>query len=138
MNDFVTHASRGAPTIAVSWGEFIDKVTILEIKERRLRSPEAVSNVRQELATLSADLLKLQQQSAKVVELKKALKSINEILWDIEDEIRAKEATGSFDFRFIELARSVYFNNDERARIKREINVHLNSELVEEKQHPRY
>ena len=70
--------------------------------------------------------------------MKQALKAVNEKLWDIENQIRAKEAESAFDRQFIELARSVYVNNDERARLKREINMLLKSELVEEKQYTSY
>jgi hypothetical protein len=137
LNDSGKLSPLNVPTVEVSWGEFVDKITILEIKEQRLRSPEAVSNVRRELAALSVTFREL-QQSTELIELKNQLKSINEMLWEIEDAIRTKEAAKSFDAQFIELARSVYFKNDVRARIKREINVHLKSELVEEKQHPLY
>lgn len=137
MNDSGKLSPLNVPTIEVSWGEFIDKITILEIKEQRLRSPEAISNVRRELAALSPAFRRL-QQSAELIELKNQLKSINEMLWEIEDAIRAKEAAKSFDAQFIELARSVYIKNDVRARIKRDINLHLQSGLVEEKQHPHY
>src|SRR3974390_1001787 len=107
-----------APTIQVSWGELIDKITILEIKEQRLKSGEAVANVRNELAALMqvvGDTLTKRQELAS---LKKRLKSVNESLWEIEDKIRAKEAAKSFDQEFIELARSVYMTNDERGDIK--------------------
>ena len=130
--------SRRIPAIEVSWGELIDKITILEIKEQRLASPEAVSNVRREHATLTRVVQNLQPPSVELDELKRKLKSINEILWEVEDQIRAKESKGSFDLQFIELARSVYFNNDNRARIKRQINELLNSGLVEEKQYTPY
>lgn len=120
--------------IPVSAGELIDKITILEIKEQRLTSPQAVSNVRRELASLNRVIEDL-QKPAEFDELKRKLRSTNEILWESEDQIRAKEAARSFDRRFIELARSIYFNNDERARIKCRINELLSSEFVEEKQY---
>jgi hypothetical protein len=129
--------AAGMPAVAVSWGELIDKITILEIKEQRLTSPQAVANVRAELAALNGVFAAL-SPPASLTPLKQALKAINETLWDIEDHIRAKEAAKSFDPQFIELARSVYINNDERARIKREINGLLKSSLVEEKQYTSY
>lgn len=138
MNTRTTQPSRSMPTVEVSWGELIDKITILEIKEQRLTSPEAVSNVRRELATLTRVVRELQPRPVELDELKNRLESINEILWEVEDQIRAKEAKRSFDQQFIELARSVYINNDERARIKRQINELLNSEFVEEKQYTPY
>src|SRR5260370_21895097 len=107
-------------------------MTILEIKEQRLISPEAVANVRQELAEL-----KLAIQDAHSDEhlsnLAKELKAINEVLWEIEDKIRAKEAAQRFDAEFIDLARSVYFQNDNRGDVKRPINTLMKSDIVEEK-----
>jgi predicted nucleic acid-binding Zn-ribbon protein len=126
------------PSVEVSWGELIDKITILEIKQRRLTSPQAVDNVRRELAALSRVVQELKPAPAALDALKQKLRTINETLWDIEDQIRAKEAAKSFDRQFVELARSVYFNNDERASIKRQINELMNSGLVEEKQYTAY
>jgi hypothetical protein len=126
------------PTIEVSWGELIDKITILEIKNQRFASPEAVANVQMELAALRRAAQDLQPRPPALDALKTKLRSINEVLWEIEDKIRAKEAAKSFDQQFVGLARSVYFNNDERARIKREINNLLNSKFVEEKQYTPY
>ena len=130
-------AHRKVPMVALSWGELIDKITILEIKQQRLSSPEAIKNVQLELAALN----KVVADSAAppdLAALKQALKVVNENLWEIENQIRAKEAQSSFDRQFIELARSVYINNDERAKIKREINKLLKSELIEEKQYTSY
>jgi hypothetical protein len=126
-----------APTVEVSWGELVDKLTILEIKQRRLGSPAAVENVRRELATLNKALNGL-ALPAGFNALKQNLTAVNERLWEIEDKIRAKEAASSFDQEFIELARSIYFNNDKRAALKREINLLLKSELIEEKQYTAY
>jgi predicted nucleic acid-binding Zn-ribbon protein len=126
------------PMVEVSWGELVDKLTILEIKAQRLTAPTAVANVRKELAALQSVLQRLQPRPAELDALKAQLKSVNQSLWDVEDQIRAKEAAQSFDRGFIELARAVYFNNDQRARLKREINVLLKSELVEEKQYTDY
>jgi hypothetical protein len=126
-----------APTVEVSWGELVDKLTILEIKQRRLASPAAVENVRRELATLNKALSGL-PLPAGFNALKQNLTAVNERLWEIEDKIRAKEAASSFDQEFIELARSIYFNNDKRAALKREINLLLKSELIEEKQYTAY
>jgi len=123
--------------VALSWGEVIDKITILEIKQERLSSAEAIANVERELAALNKVVADA-SVPAGLVELKKALKAINENLWDIENQIRAKEAQSDFDSAFIELARSVYINNDQRAKIKRAINELLKSELVEEKQYTTY
>ncbi len=125
------------PSVEVSWGELVDKLTILEIKERRLNSPAAVANVKRERAALNEALQTL-QPPAGLMPLKQDLVKINESLWEIEDRIRAKEAAGAFDDEFVELARAVYLNNDKRATLKREINLLLNSELVEEKQYTPY
>jgi len=130
-------AHRNVPMVALSWGELIDKITILEIKQQRLSSAEAVTNVQRELAALNK-VIDASSVSESVAPVKQALKAVNENLWKIEDQIRAKEAQSSFDRQFIELARSVYINNDERAKLKREINKLMNSELVEEKQYSSY
>ena len=127
-----------APKIQISWGELIDKITILEIKAERLNSRGATRNVRHELAVLNSVARKVLRQRKDVQVLKQRLKGVNDALWDIEDKIRAKEATKSFDQEFIELARSVYMNNDRRGHLKRQVNAVLNSELVEEKQYTNY
>src|SRR5262245_61992224 len=126
------------PQIPISWGELLDKITILEIKSERLSAPSSLANVRHELQLLSEMAERVIEPAGKLLPLKRALKSVNEQLWDIEDRIRAKEADRAFDREFIELARSVYLNNDERGRLKRQINELLNSELVEEKQYTKY
>lgn len=130
-------AQRNVPLVALSWGEVIDKITILEIKQQRLASPEAAENVQRELAALNQTVADSAIPEG-LAALKQALKAVNEKLWDIENQIRAKEAQGSFDSQFIELARSVYINNDVRAKLKREINMLLKSELIEEKQYTSY
>jgi hypothetical protein len=130
--------ARRPPTVEVSWGELIDKITILEIKQQRLSSPAAIDNVRNELAALDRAAGALDPAPAGLEALKQDLKSINGALWDIENRTRAKEAAQSFDAEFVELTRSVYLNNDKRAAIKRRINELLNSGLVEEKQYTSY
>jgi Family of unknown function (DUF6165) len=127
-----------APKIQISWGELIDKITILEIKADRLNSQVATRNVRHELTALNSIARKVLTQRKDVQVLKQQLKAVNDALWDIEDKIRAKEAAKSFDHEFIELARSIYVNNDRRGHLKRQINAVLNSELVEEKQYTIY
>jgi len=125
------------PLVEVSWGELIDKITILEIKERRLSSPGAVANVQRELAILRA-VVRGVGPAEKLAALKAQLTTVNEALWQIEDRIRAKEAASTFDAEFIDLARSVYRNNDRRSALKREINLLLKSAIVEEKQYTQY
>jgi hypothetical protein len=105
---------------------------------QRLISPAAVANVRNELAALERAAAVLKPAPAGLDALKQDLKAVNEALWDIENRTRAKEAAKTFDQEFIELTRSVYLNNDKRARIKRRINELLNSGLVEEKQYTSY
>ena len=130
------HSGGNLPIVEISWGEFIDKLTILEIKQARLTSPEAIANVRKELAVLRCAL----QEPAPMGlhPLMRELKAINEALWDIENRTRAKEAIKSFDHEFIDLTRSVYLNNDKRARVKRQINELLGSRIIEEKQYTPY
>ena len=130
-------AQQSVPMVALSWGEVIDKITILEIKQQRLSSAQAIDNVRRELAALNKAVAATTVPDG-LAALKQALGTVNEKLWDIENKIRAKEAASAFDQQFIELARSVYINNDERAKLKREINKLLKSELVEEKQYTSY
>ena len=127
-----------APRVAVSWGELIDKLTILEIKSVRLSKAAALSNVRRELAELLPLALPLIAGNVELAGLKDRLRQINEALWEIEDRIREKEAARQFDEAFIELARSVYCQNDQRAALKRQINVLLVSEVVEEKLYTHY
>lgn len=138
MNPLSKPKFATAPKVQISWGELIDKITILEIKVQRLKSKQAIENVLRELITLDSITNEILLQRPDLQTLKQQLKSVNEALWDIEDRIRAKEAGKSFDQQFIELARSVYLNNDKRASLKRQINVLLNSELVEAKQYTPY
>lgn len=125
------------PTVSVSWGELIDRVTILEIKVERLSDKTARARVARELAALS-DMVGTVALNPRVLALKTALREVNETLWAIEDEIRQKEARQQFDADFIRLARSIYQNNDERGRLKHEINALLQSDIGEEKQYTRY
>lgn len=125
------------PDAPVSWGELIDKITILEIKSARLSAPEALANVRRELAALEAAAAPL-AGDAELAGLRAELAQVNGVLWDIEDRIREKEAAKDFGVEFVELARSVYRTNDRRAALKREINGLTGSELVEEKSYADY
>jgi hypothetical protein len=127
-----------APHIPVSWGELIDKITILEIKCARLQSESALQNVHKELDLLSSKISDDLGAREDIRRLKNNLLEVNNALWEIEDRIRQKEAGNEFDDVFIELARAVYKNNDKRARLKREINIMLHSELIEEKGYSSY
>lgn len=124
--------------IEVSLGEFLDKLTILQIKSERIADSNKLANIRKELDLLSATWARSPFGTKDINEPLARLKAINEKLWDIEDRIRTKESQGAFNQEFIELARSVYICNDERAAIKRELNVLLGSELVEEKSYAGY
>jgi hypothetical protein len=126
------------PSVPVSWGELLDKVTILEIKSERLTSQVALANVRREREELSALAQNAEDLHPEIAVIRSELKRVNEALWQIEDDIRVKEAAGSFDAEFIRLARAVYHNNDQRGRLKQKINALLNSAIVEEKQYSRY
>ena len=126
------------PLVPISPGELIDKITILEVKLERLTSPEALTNVGRELTALEDVLQAIGHLTSRVGELRARLRTINERLFDVEDALREREAQQQFDDTFIELARSVYISNDERGRVKREINSILNSEFFEEKQYPQY
>ena len=122
----------------VSFGELIDKITILEIKSERMRDAAKVANVRVELEMLNSTWASNPAAHTDISAERAELKRINEALWEIEDEIRVQEKAQAFDARFIELARSVYFTNDKRAAVKRAINVKLGSKLVEEKSYQDY
>ncbi|MGY3039106.1 hypothetical protein ACVWWQ_000693 [Rhodanobacter sp. TND4EL1] len=122
----------------VSYGELIDKITILEIKSRRITDDAKLANVRNELDLLSATWANDTASQTDISDERGRLLAVNELLWDIEDKIRLKERAQAFDQEFIELARAVYFRNDERAAFKREINLKLGSQLVEEKSYQDY
>ncbi|HEY9131565.1 MAG TPA: DUF6165 family protein [Dyella sp.] len=122
----------------VSYGELIDKITILEIKSRQITDPAKLANVRNELDLLNATWANDPASKTDISRERADLLKVNETLWDIEDRIRLKEKAQAFDREFIELARAVYFRNDERAAFKREINLKLGSQLVEEKSYENY
>jgi hypothetical protein len=124
--------------VPVSFGELLDKITILEIKSERMTDPAKLANVRRELEALQATWQACPQATIDIAAPYAALKAVNERLWVIEDDIRLKESRREFDEEFIRLARSVYFENDERARLKRELNVALGSGYVEEKSYADY
>ena len=122
------------PVIPVSWGELLDRISILHIKVERLRDPDGRANAGRELALLRP----LAAGAQGVAELSAALLAVNTRLWRIEDLIREKEAARDFGPEFVALARAVYRENDERGRIKQAINRVLRSALVEEKQYSAY
>lgn len=124
--------------VPVSPGEVLDKITILEIKSERIDDPAKLVNVRTELALLRDTWSETITEDDTIRALHARLKEINEALWEIEDDIRDKERAKEFDDRFIELARAVYFTNDKRSEVKKQLNLHLGSEIVEEKSYQDY
>jgi hypothetical protein len=124
--------------VPVSFGELLDKIAILQIKSERMTDPAKLANVRNELSALERTWMAHPAAGQDIAELRARLKAVNERLWSIEDDIRLKEKAQAFDAEFIKLARSVYFENDERARIKKEINLALGSAYVEEKSYEDY
>ncbi len=124
--------------VPISPGEMLDKITILRIKSKRMTDPQKLRNVRAELDALQETWDASAYARADIAADEAALLAVNERLWIIEDDIRDKERAQAFDARFIELARAVYFENDERAAIKRRINIRLGSGLVEEKSYSNY
>jgi tetratricopeptide (TPR) repeat protein len=130
-------AMRAAPRVPISWGELIDRLTILEIKHERIADEAARANVAMEMSLVREIAEPLLIGDPRIETLKNRLHAINEDLWRIENDIRAKEAAAAFDRDFIALARAVYLRNDERAAVKREIDLALGSELMEEKSYTR-
>ena len=124
--------------VPISPGELLDKITILRIKAQRMSDPAKVSNVRLELHALEQTWSASAYAKVDIDADVSALLSVNERLWVIEDDIRDKERAQAFDADFIRLARAVYFENDERAAIKRRINTKLGSAIVEEKSYRDY
>lgn len=125
-------------SIPVAPGELVDKITILEIKSERMTDAEKLRNVRMELNLLVRAWEAAPVEADAILPLKEALKEINQALWDIEDRIRVKESRREFDQEFIDLARSVYVQNDQRAATKKQINVLLGSSIKEEKSYAEY
>jgi hypothetical protein len=124
--------------VPISPGELLDKITILRIKCARIADPAKLANVRLELSRLEQSRAASLPAAADLAAEESELERVNAALWDIEDRIRELEAQQRFDAAFIELARSVYLRNDERAAIKRRINLKLDSALVEEKSYRPY
>ena len=127
-----------ALTVPIAPGELIDKITILEIKAARITDPAKRANVARELAALCDVRSRELPASGALERLTAALKSVNEQLWRIEDAIRECEHADDFGSGFLTLTRSVYRTNDRRAALKRRINDHLGSPIVEEKSYAAY
>ena len=124
--------------VPVSFGELLDKVAILQIKSERMSDAAKLANVRNELNALETTWAAHPAAAQDIAALRADLKAVNERLWVIEDDIRLKEKAQAFDEEFVKLARSVYFENDIRARIKKDINLALGSSYVEEKSYQDY
>ena len=124
--------------LEISIGEFFDKLTILEIKKEQISDESKLANVNNELDALNTLLDSLPFSRVDVENEVNELKAINEKLWVIEDDIRDKESAKLFDQKFIKLARSVYFTNDRRSEVKRDINIKLGSDFIEEKSYEEY
>ena len=125
-------------SVPVSFGELLDKISILQIKSERISDEAKLANVRTELSALEKTWMAHPAGGKDVAQLRADLKAINEELWDIEDNIRLQDKAGDFGDAFVALARSVYLRNDERARIKKAINLALGSAYVEEKSYKDY
>ena len=125
-------------SVPVSFGELLDKIAILEIKSELMADEAKLVNVRRELEALRATWSAHPASRVDIAALRAALKAVNERLWVIEDDIRLKEKAQAFDQEFIRLARAVYFENDERAKVKKDINLALGSTYVEEKSYQDY
>lgn len=124
--------------VPISPGELLDKITILRIKSARVRDAGKLANVQRELSLLEQTRQKILPGDAGLAAEEAELERVNAVLWDIEDRIREHESQQRFDAGFVELARAVYFRNDERAAIKQRINRRLNSSIVEEKSYQPY
>ena len=124
--------------VAIAPGELIDKMTILEIKLNKISDKVKLENINNEYGTLQLTYRQSIPPSEELYRLTSDLKTVNEKLWDIEDDIRDCERRKDFSQEFIDLARSVYKNNDVRAGLKREINILLHSNIIEEKSYTEY
>ena len=124
--------------VPISLGELLDKISILEIKNEKIKDEKKLNNVSKELTSLKKTLELLNLNSKDLKPLYDKLKEINLKLWNIEDDIRILEKEGQFEEKFIQLARNVYITNDQRFEIKNQINISFNSDFVEEKSYEEY
>jgi len=124
--------------VQISVGEFLDKLTILQIKSERITVPAKLENIKKELQILLETWQRSPYTGIDITAEMQELRVKNESLWDIEDKIRKQEAKKIFDDTFIQLARSVYFTNDQRALVKKKLNLKLGSGLIEEKLYTEY
>jgi hypothetical protein len=124
--------------VAISPGELIDKVTILRIKQERITGPNKLINVKRELEMLTVVMDSFADDDPKIRELADELQKVNEEIWDFEDIVREGERTQTFGDEFLATARGIYKANDQRSRLKRELNELLESEIIEEKSYAEY
>ena len=124
--------------VTLSVGELIDKITILQIKNKFIKNNDQLKNINNELSILEPLLKKNKLNTPEINQLLSELYKVNMELWEIEDKIREKERKSDFKDEFITLARSVYITNDKRAKIKKNINLISGSQLIEEKSYARY
>ena len=124
--------------IPISSGELIDKISILKIKRKKIINKSKLQNINKELSLLNKIYKNNFQKNKKILLYEKKLIKINKKLWDIEDKIRTLESKKTFNQQFINLARAVYINNDERSEIKKKINKLTGSHLIEEKSYKSY
>lgn len=124
--------------VPISLGELLDKISILEIKNEKIKDEKKLNNVSKELISLKKTLELLNLNSKELEPVYDKLKKINLKLWNIEDDIRILEKEGKFEEKFIQLARNVYITNDQRFEIKNQINISFNSDFVEEKSYEEY
>ncbi|WP_245214923.1 DUF6165 family protein [Pararoseomonas indoligenes] len=125
--------------VPTSIGELIDKITILELKARFVSDSEKLNNIRLELDALSGIFSPIQAAAPEgTAELIDQLRKVNETLWVVEDDIRDRERLKDFGEEFIRLARAVYFTNDERAALKKKLNIMLGSKFIEEKSYKEF
>ena len=124
--------------VEVSIGELLDKISILEIKQEKIKDPNKLKFIKDEYSILKDQLDTNVKSTSEINELYKSLKEINSKLWVIEDDKRLCEKEKKFDEKFIKLSRDVHFLNDERARVKLEINTLMNSNIKEIKEYTDY
>jgi len=125
-------------SILVAPAELIDKITILELKKERIKDAAKLKNVAAELSVLAEEERRYLPKNDEIKRLTQRLKEVNARIWDLEDHIRDCDREGNFGPGFVEIARAIYRTNDERAQVKREINLYLGATLIEEKSYTAY
>ena len=124
--------------VPVSVGELVDKITILEIKNKKIKDIKKLSNIKLELKLLNEFFRKKKLNTKLIKKLKNYLYNVNLKLWNVEDKLRDHEYKNKFNQNFVKLARKVYFLNDKRSKIKKDINESVGSKIIEEKSYKEY